>query len=94
MQKFFFFLVITFGILFVTNIIWIVLNLYFWATAGIDIVLSGSEKGLFQNIYYSLYFKWIVFADVLWIISSVIFFSDSISNEEVASSKTKILGSR
>ena len=73
MQKFFFFLVITFGILFVTNIIWIVLNLYFWATAGIDIVLSGSEKGLFQNIYYSLYFKWIVFADVLWIISSVIF---------------------
>tara|TARA_Y100001949_G_scaffold19718_1_gene14049 strand:- start:144 stop:779 length:636 start_codon:yes stop_codon:yes gene_type:complete len=50
-----------------------VLNLYFWATAGIDIVLSGSEKGLFQNIYYSLYFKWIVFADVLWIISSVIF---------------------
>ena len=73
MKKFFFLLVITFGILFVTNIVWIVLNLYSWATVGIDIILSGSEAGLFENIYYSLYFKWIVFADILWIVSLIIF---------------------
>ena len=73
MKKFFFLLVVTFGILFVANITWIVLNLYSWATVGIDIVLSGSEDGLFENIYYSLYFKWIIFADILWIISLVIF---------------------
>jgi len=73
MKKFFFLLVITFGILFVTNITWIVLNLYSWATVGIDIVLSGSEDGLFENIYYSLYFKWLIFADILWIISLIVF---------------------
>jgi glycosyltransferase involved in cell wall biosynthesis len=73
MKKFFFLLFITFGILFVANIAWIVLNLYSWATVGIDIVLSGSESGLFENIYYSLYFKWIIFADILWIISLIVF---------------------
>ena len=73
MKKFFFLLVITFGILFVANITWIVLNLYSWATVGIDIVLSGSESGLLENIYYSLYFKWIIFADILWIISLIVF---------------------
>ena len=44
MKKFFFLLFITFGILFVANIAWIVLNLYSWATVGIDIVLSGSDE--------------------------------------------------
>ena len=73
MKKFFFLLVITFGILFLTNVVWLVLNLYSWATVGIDIILSGSEAGLFENIYYSLYFKWIVFADILWIVSLIIF---------------------
>ena len=73
MKKFFFLLVITFGIVFLTNIVWIMLNLYSWATVGIDIILSGSEAGLFENIYYSLYFKWIVFVDILWIVSLIIF---------------------
>ena len=74
MKKFFFLLVITFGILFVTNITWIMLNLYSWATVGIGIVLSGSDaERLFENIYYSLYFKWIVLADVLWLTSLIIF---------------------
>jgi len=49
MKKFFFLLVITFGILFLTNVVWLVLNLYSWATVGIDIILSGSEAGLFEN---------------------------------------------
>ena len=74
MKKFFFLLVITFGILFVVNIAWITLNLYSWATVGIDIVLSGSDtERLFENIYYSLYFKWIILVDVLWLISLIIF---------------------
>ena len=74
MKKFFFLLVITFGILFVVNIAWITLNLYSWATVGIDIVLSGSDtERLFENIYYSLYFKWIIIVDVLWLTSLIIF---------------------
>ena len=43
MKKFFFLLVITFGILFVVNITWIMLTLYSWITVGIDLVLSGSD---------------------------------------------------
>ncbi len=69
MKKFFFLLVITFVIISITNITWIALNLYSWATEGIDIVLSGSEEGLFENIYYSVYFKWIIFCNIIWIIS-------------------------
>ena len=49
MKKFFFLLVITFGILFVANITWIVLNLYSWATVGIDIVLSDNEFRTREN---------------------------------------------
>ena len=73
MKKFFFLLVITFVIISITNITWIALNLYSWATEGIDIVLSGSEEGLFENIYYSVYFKWIIFCNIIWIISLLAF---------------------
>ena len=73
MKKFFFLLVITFGILFVTNIAWIVLNLYSWSTEGIAAVIGEESNVLLENIYYSDYARWIIWADLGWILSLFIF---------------------
>ena len=73
MKKFFFLLVITFGILFVTNIVWIVLNLYSWSTDGIAAVIGEESNVLLENIYYSEYARWIIWADLGWIVSLLIF---------------------
>ena len=73
MKKFFFLLFVTFGILFVTNIVWIVLNLYSWSTDGIAAVIGEESNVLLENIYYSDYARWIIWADLGWILSLVIF---------------------
>jgi glycosyltransferase involved in cell wall biosynthesis len=67
MKKFFFLLSISYVVIFLINITWIILNLYLWTTEGIDFVLSGSQEGLFENIYYSVYFKWIIFINIIWL---------------------------
>ena len=71
MKKFFFILVSTFVVLFVINITWIIANLFFWSISGIDVVLS--EKSLFEDIYFSTYFIWIIWADVAWWIMFIVF---------------------
>ena len=73
MKKFFFLLVITFGMLFVTNIAWIVLNLYSWSTDGIVAVIGEESNVLLENIYYSDYARWIIWADLGWILSLFVF---------------------
>ena len=73
MKKFFFLLVITYAVIFLINITWIILNLYLWTTEGVDLVLSGNQEGLFENIYYSVYFKWIIFVNIIWLIALVAF---------------------
>ena len=71
MKKFFFILVSTFIALFVINLTWIIANLFFWSISGIDVVLS--EKSLFEDIYFSTYFIWIIWADVAWWIMLLFF---------------------
>ena len=71
MKKFFFILALTFFILFMVNIAWIVANLYSWAKDGIESIVQG--QNLLENIYLSKYIKWILWADGLWIIFALIF---------------------
>ena len=71
MKKFFFVLITTFAALFIINISWIIINLFYWSISGIDIILS--EKSLLEDIYLSTYFIWIVWADVAWWILLLIF---------------------
>ena len=71
MKKFFFVLIITFATLFIINISWIIINLFYWSISGIDVILS--EKSLLEDIYLSTYFIWIVWADVAWWIMLLIF---------------------
>lgn len=71
MNKFFFILFITFGILLITNISWAIVNIYMWISHGVQSILEG--KNLLENIYYSTYIRWIIWADGLWILSALIF---------------------
>ena len=73
MKKFFFMLALTFVILFIVNISWLIANLYLWSTEGIITVTGEENDGLFEDIYYSEYARWIIWADLGWIVSLLIF---------------------
>ena len=99
MKIFFFMLTLIFVILFITNISWLIINLYLWSTEGIATIISEENGVLFENIYYSDYVKWIIWADLGWIVSLFVFMftrkhyktepslhylqSDSISNPKI-----------
>ena len=77
MKKFFFMLALTLAILFIVNISWLIANLYLWSTEGIIAVTGEENDGLFEDIYYSEYARWIIWADLGWIVSLLIFISRS-----------------
>lgn len=64
-------LAISFVILFLTNITWLGINTYVWATNGLQFILHGfSVTG---GIYYSIYLKWILLCDFIWLGLSLVF---------------------
>lgn len=71
MGKMYIILALSFLVLFLVNIVFAVVNLYFWATHGLQALLQGMS--FTQRIEYSLYLKWILLADGLWILFVVIF---------------------
>ncbi len=73
MKKFFFMLALTLVILFIVNISWLIVNMYLWSTEGIIAVTGEENDGLFEDIYYSEYARWIIWADLGWIASLLIF---------------------
>ena len=73
MKIFFFMLTLIFVILFITNISWLIINLYLWSTEGIATIISEENGVLFENIYYSDYVKWIIWADLGWVVSLFVF---------------------
>ena len=66
-------LALTLVILFIVNISWLTTNLYLWSTEGIIAVTGEENDGLFEDIYYSEYARWIIWADLGWIVSLLIF---------------------
>jgi len=66
-------LALTLAILFIVNISWLIANLYLWSTEGIIAVTGEENDGLFEDIYYSEYARWIIWADLGWITSLFIF---------------------
>ena len=71
MKKLFFILSSTFFTLLIINLVWIIINLFYWSSVGIQEVLTSNT--LFEDIYYSSYFKWIIWADVSWWILFLVF---------------------
>ncbi|RZD47453.1 MAG: hypothetical protein CXT78_02470 [Thaumarchaeota archaeon] len=64
-------LIISIMILFFINLIFAVVNILVWSTEGINAIFLGGN--LSENIIYSTYFKWIIIADVTWLILALIF---------------------
>ena len=71
MKKFFFSMTISFLILLVINITWVFVNIYMFVDHGIESIISGQT--LIENIYYSIYLRWILLADLIWLISWFVF---------------------
>ena len=64
-------LIISFIALFFINLIFAIANIIVWSTEGINAIFLGLN--LTERIIYSTYFKWIIIADVSWLILALIF---------------------
>lgn len=58
-------LALSFAVLLVVNIVFAAVNIYFWATHGLQALLQGMN--FVQRIEYSIYLKWILLADGIWL---------------------------
>tara|TARA_B110000438_G_scaffold280347_1_gene305538 strand:+ start:2341 stop:3426 length:1086 start_codon:yes stop_codon:yes gene_type:complete len=61
----------SFIILIVLNMTFLILNGYLWLSDGIQSL--GLDQSFIENIYYSLYLKWIILVNVSWILLTLIF---------------------
>ena len=64
-------LIISVIILFFINFVFVIINFVVWSTEGIHAIFQGLN--LSERIFYSTYFKWIILADVFWLICALIF---------------------
>ena len=64
-------LVFSFVLLLLANITWGAVNLYLFGVIGIQNLLKGTT--FVENVYLSTYLKWILLADLIWIIIALIF---------------------
>ena len=64
-------LIISAIVLFLINFVFASVNFIVWSTEGINAIFQG--QNLTERIIYSTYFKWIIIADVTWLILTLIF---------------------
>ena len=67
MKVLYFILSISFAALFLVNFAWIISNIYMFLVNGIDSIVTGQT--LIENIYYSEFLRWIILADIVWLIT-------------------------
>ena len=58
-------------VLFLINVWWIISSAYFLTIEGFDLITQGD--GTLDYIFYSVYLKWILLADAIWISAALIF---------------------
>ena len=58
-------------VLFFINVLFVILNIIFISTDGIQSLLE--KKEIIDLIYFSVFFKWIILGDVIWIIIALMF---------------------
>ena len=57
--------------LIIFHLVWGGINVIHWATNGLQAILEGLN--FFERIYYSTFLKWMLLADITWIILGLIF---------------------
>lgn len=62
---------VIFVILVIVNLVWLSVNLAIWASNGLQSLLGGMN--FVERIYYSVYLKWILLADALWLCGVLVF---------------------
>jgi len=55
--------------LLIVNVVWLAINFYLWTTNGIQFLLQGMNFA--QRLYLSIYLKWIIVADVIWLVAAL-----------------------
>ena len=71
MGKFFALLFLSFVVIFLINLIWTLTNLYYFAVDGFQTLFVGHT--LVDNVYFSIYLKWILLLDFSYWICVLIF---------------------
>ena len=66
MQIVYFVLAISFGILLLVNLIWVISNIYMFVVNGIESIITGQT--LIENIYYSKFLRWLILLDISWLV--------------------------
>ena len=73
MGIFFIAIVISFFVLFFMNVLFVVLNLIFISTDGLQAYGLLEDRNFIDLISVSVFFKWIILGDVIWIIIALMF---------------------
>ena len=71
MGIFFTIIVLSFMVLFLMNILFVLVNLIFMSNNGLQALLEG--KNFIDLVYFSVFFKWIILGDSLWVAIALIF---------------------
>jgi dolichol-phosphate hexosyltransferase len=51
----------------ITNLMWLAINISIWMTNGLQFILEGMN--FTERIYYSIFLKWVLLADVAWLVA-------------------------
>ena len=71
MGKFYATLGVSFLVLLIINIAWLIFTLILWSLDGLQVLLQGMN--FVERVYYSVLFKWIILADLVWFMFALIF---------------------
>jgi len=69
MTLFYFVFSLAFFILLIINLLWIAGNIYLWSFNGLQSILQGYN--FVEGIFASIYLKWIILADVIWMLTAL-----------------------
>lgn len=71
MGKLFFILCLSFFVLFIVNVVFFIINIVFWFNNGLQVLFNGMN--FIERVYYSIYLRWILLADCLWLFTALLF---------------------
>jgi len=66
MKIIYFALCVSFVVLLVVNLSWIISNIYMFVVSGIESIITGQT--LIENIYYSKFLRWLILFDIIWLL--------------------------
>ena len=66
MGKFFAGMFLSFLVILLAHIIFLIINAYLWVTEGLESL--SQQRDFVETIYFSLVLKWLILADIIWVL--------------------------